>query len=82
MDDASIAVAIRTLDAPLPFTIDDAPRAAALFNATGRRRTSLPDCMIAAVAIRAGAALATNNRDDFARFSAHGLRLAPDPTPT
>jgi predicted nucleic acid-binding protein len=34
--------------------------------------------MIAAVAIRAGATLATSNGDDFVRFRAAGLRLAEE----
>ncbi|KAA0254425.1 MAG: type II toxin-antitoxin system VapC family toxin [Acidobacteria bacterium] len=60
----------------LPFSDDDASLAAFLFNATGRRRGSLVDCMIAAVAIRARAEIATANASDFDRFAEHGLRLA------
>jgi predicted nucleic acid-binding protein len=58
-----------------PFLTADAPLAARLFNAGGRRRGTLTDCMIAAVAIRCHAAFATLNRDDFAPFVAHGLEL-------
>ena len=77
---------------PLPFGLESAIRelvtdivpvgavhadhAAALFNATGRRRSSLPDCIIAACAIESGAALATGNIEDFRRLVPLGLRLA------
>lgn len=60
----------------VPFSDDDASLAASLFNATGRRRGSLVDCMIAAAALRARAEIATANASDFDRFAAHGLRLA------
>ena len=49
---------------PEPFLAADAGLAARLFNQTGRRLRSLADCMIAAVAIRCGARLATNNVAD------------------
>lgn len=58
-----------------PFDTCDAPMAARLFNAGGRRRGTMVDCMIAAVAIRCGAAFATLNRTDFATFAKHGLAL-------
>jgi len=61
---------------PEEFTAADCAQTARLFNLGGRRRGSFTDCMIAAVAIRMGAALATSNQDDFARFAAAGLRLA------
>jgi len=60
---------------PEPFLADDAVAAAGLFNAYGRRRASLVDCMVAATALRAGAALATSNPGDFKRFGPAGLSL-------
>jgi predicted nucleic acid-binding protein len=54
---------------------DDAPLAAHLFNASGRRRGSMADCMIAAIAIRCGARFASLNRADFQPLVSHGLDL-------
>ena len=59
----------------LAFEAVDASQAATLFNAAGRRARSLPDCMIAAVAIRANAELATADVRNFIRFMEFGLRL-------
>lgn len=53
-----------------------AERASDLFSLTGRRSRSLPDCLIAATAMNAGARLATLNRADFAPMEKFGLRLA------
>ena len=58
------------------FTPNHAAIAARLFNETGRRRGSLPDCMIAASAIADGAPIATANDSDFRRFEDAGLVLA------
>jgi predicted nucleic acid-binding protein len=63
---------------PEPFLPQDSHIAADWFNRTGRRRGSLTDCMVAAVAFRVGARLATENVADFKPFVALGLELAPD----
>jgi predicted nucleic acid-binding protein len=54
----------------------DATLAAHLFNAAGRRRGSLADCMISAIAMNARASLATSNVADFQRFESLGLTIA------
>ncbi len=59
----------------LPMDRDAAETAARLFRATGSRRASTADCLIAAIAIQADAVLLTANRDDFVRFEPHGLKL-------
>jgi predicted nucleic acid-binding protein len=63
--------------APRPFLEADAELAAEMFNAAGRLRGSLPDCQIAAVAVRAGARLATLDQGVFGRLAGLGLILAP-----
>jgi predicted nucleic acid-binding protein len=45
-----------------PFGESEARLAAELFNRTGRKRGTRVDCFVAAVALRAGAALATEDR--------------------
>ncbi|HEV2353435.1 MAG TPA: PIN domain-containing protein [Puia sp.] len=60
---------------PEPLLPADAEMAALLFNKTGRRSRSLADCMIAAVALRSHARLATINTADFQPFVQHGLTL-------
>lgn len=64
------------LGEPIGFLEADAVLAAHLYNQGGRRRGSLADCQVAAIAIRCGAALATADARHFARFAAAGLRLA------
>lgn len=67
----------RIVREPVALTGRDAEEAARLFNLAGRRRRSFADCVIAAAAIRAGAALATTNIADFRRFESGGLEIAP-----
>jgi predicted nucleic acid-binding protein len=71
--DAAAARAL--LPNPEPLLPADADRAADLYNATGRRRGSLADCLIAATCLRLGASLATANVGDFRGFEPMGLRL-------
>ena len=59
----------------LPFEVREAEKAAELFNLSGRRRVARFDCFIAATAICAGAALATENRKDFTALTPGGLTL-------
>lgn len=74
------AEAIRVWDRILDGAIEPvdravSERAAILFNHSGRRARSLPDCIIAATAILHGAKLATLNRRDFEPFRRDGLGL-------
>jgi predicted nucleic acid-binding protein len=79
---ADVERAERLFDQPVPLASAEAIGAARLFQVGGRRRHSLPDCMIAATAIRAEAELATTNAHDFSRFTGQGLRLAWPRSPT
>ncbi|RJP33992.1 MAG: type II toxin-antitoxin system VapC family toxin [Phycisphaerales bacterium] len=67
--------ASRLFPSPVALLPEDAARAAELYNATGRRRGSLADCLIAATCLRLNAAIATDNTADFCPFEPHGLRV-------
>ena len=73
---SQLEIASQILGRPRDFTAEHAAIAAGLFNATGRRRGTMVDRMIAASALWDDAPLATSNADDFRRFAEHGLRLA------
>lgn len=65
----------RLLPEPIPLTGPDAETAALLFNISGRRRGSIEDCLIAAVAMSSNAAVATTDIADFRRFEIEGLTV-------
>ena len=73
---SGMELAAELLGEPVAFGTPEATVAAMLFNESGRRRGSLIDCMIAAVAIESGAELATGNVRDFRRLEPLGLRIA------
>lgn len=56
-------------------TREIAEKAAELYNATGRRRASTADCLIAAACIHDRAEIVTLNRMDFIPFADHGLKI-------
>jgi predicted nucleic acid-binding protein len=76
LDAIAESIARQIFPNPEPLFSADAALAAKLFNQTGRRSRSLADCMIAAVAIRCGAKLATINAADFQPSVQLGLVLA------
>ena len=81
INEAVLSLASVIVKQRLDYTEAMAVTAARLFNGSGRRRGSMVDCMIAAAAIEANAAIATANPADFCRFRALGLNLAQKPAP-
>jgi predicted nucleic acid-binding protein len=75
LDATSEMMARQLFPQPDPFLPTDVVMAAGLFNQSERRSRSLADCMIAAVAIRCGAPLATMNLRDFQPLTHLGLVL-------
>lgn len=75
VDDTALSLASLIVKQRFDFTEDMAALSARLFNRSGRRRGTMVDCMIAATAIVAGAALATGNTGDFERLEEFGLTL-------
>lgn len=75
VETSEVDLAAHILQNRAPFVDEDAVVAARLFNLSGRRRGSLIDCMIAAIALRVGASLATSNPEDFRRFEPAGLEV-------
>ena len=75
LTEGDCVLARRLVGPPLPFAETDAAAAARLFNTSGRKQSTFMDCLIAASAMRDGAALATTNQDDFQRFVGAGLSL-------
>lgn len=75
VETSDVDLAARIIQERVSFLDEDAAVAARLFNLSGRRRGSLIDCMIAAVALRVGASLATTNPEDFRRLESAGLEV-------
>lgn len=75
IEPAEEELALRIVDGHRDLTFEHAGIAARLFNESGCRRSSLSDCLIAAVAVHDAARLATANLADFRRFASAGLKL-------
>ena len=78
VETGEVDLAARIIQDRVPFVDEDAVVAAQLFNLAGRRRGTLIDCMIAAVALRTGSSLATTNPEDFRRLESAGLEVVAD----
>jgi len=59
----------------IPIDREIAELAATLYNKTGRKKGSRPDCIIAATAIAKKSYLVTYNQSDFSPFLPFGLQL-------
>ncbi len=76
LEASELAAAGAIIERHRAFTKDDAETSAQMFNATGRRRGSIVDCMIAAAAVADGATVATANPADFERLREFGVITA------
>jgi|SRR5579862_1766455 len=76
LDETHPDLIMKFVGQPAPLLASDAKVAAQFFNSSGRRRGHMSDCMIAATAVRLGAALATTNPRDFQKMP--GLIVNPD----
>lgn len=75
LSETELALATQVIGESSDFMREHAAIAARLFNDTGRRRGTLVDCMIAAMALFEGASIATANETDFRRFEVTGLKI-------
>lgn len=75
LDPDDVPIARRLVRRQVPIGAPEAEEAARLFNASGRRKGSLGDCIIAATALLDGGVLATSDRGDFGRLAGEGLEL-------
>lgn len=75
VDGDQVQLASQIITERTNFSEDHAVIASRLFNASGRRRGTLIDCMIAATAVAADAQLATENVTDFRRFQKSGVQI-------
>ena len=76
LDVGDVELAERLIERRRDFTAHHAVVTARLFNASGRRRGTIIDCMIAAAALADDAPVATTNAADFERFASAGLAIA------
>lgn len=76
--DSDKATARLLIGPPIPLEEAGAELAASMFNRSGRRRGTFVDSLVAAIAVQAGAQLATANPTDFRRFADAGLALVGD----
>ena len=70
-----IELASNIVGEKVPFLSEDSNMGARLFNHAGRRRGSLVDYIVAAIAIGSGAELATSDLADLAKLQPFGLKL-------
>ena len=75
VDGDQVQLASQIITERTNFSEDHAVIASRLFNASGRHRGSLIDCIIAATAVATDTQLATANATDFRQFQSSGLEI-------